>query len=199
MSKDPFHVKKEKFEDLPKSKGILDNFAVRKVVSTQEGTIEKTPVNPHDIVNKEYVDNSSFKTGMIQLWYGTIATIPTGWVLCNGSNGTPDLRNKFVVCADADVGGIAKSTLTGSATQTGGSANHTHTISSGTTGISVSDTGHSHGTSTSAGTNGAGTNFVYSIYTGYASLSVNDMGHTHGGATGTNNPPYFALAYIMKL
>ncbi len=39
-----------------KSKGILDDFAVRKVINTQEGTIEKVPVNSNDIVNKTYVD-----------------------------------------------------------------------------------------------------------------------------------------------
>ncbi len=33
------------------------------------------------------------------MWSGTIATIPSGWYLCNGSNGTPDLRNKFVIGA----------------------------------------------------------------------------------------------------
>lgn len=59
--------------------------------------------------------------GAILLWYGTIATIPSGWALCNGANGTPDLRNKFTVCADADDAGVAKSIITGSALQTGGS------------------------------------------------------------------------------
>lgn len=56
--------------------------------------------------------------GGIIMWSGSIASIPTGWVLCNGSNGTPDLRNRFIVGADADNSGVAKSTVTGSALQT---------------------------------------------------------------------------------
>ena len=32
----------------------------------------------------------------IIMWYGTLATIPTGWQICDGTNGTPDLRNYFV-------------------------------------------------------------------------------------------------------
>ena len=41
----------------------------------------------------------SFVTGMIILWSGSVGSIPSGFVLCNGSNGTPDLRNRFVVGA----------------------------------------------------------------------------------------------------
>jgi hypothetical protein len=69
-------------------------------------------------------------SGGIIMWSGTIATIPTGWVLCNGSNGTPDLRNRFIVAADADSGGVAKSTVTGSALQTsdGVMPAHTHSV-----------------------------------------------------------------------
>ena len=49
---------KGKFIELPnKSAGILDDYAQRKVITTQEGTIEKTPVNDNDIANKKYVDD----------------------------------------------------------------------------------------------------------------------------------------------
>lgn len=37
--------------------------------------------------------------GMICLWFGLINAIPDGWLVCDGTNDTPDLRNKFVVCA----------------------------------------------------------------------------------------------------
>jgi len=63
--------------------------------------------------------------GMIMIWSGSVGSVPSGWVLCNGSNSTPDLRDKFVVGAGSTyaVGG------------TGGSANatvvsHTHTATS---------------------------------------------------------------------
>lgn len=48
--------KKFRAKELNKSKGILDDHAVRKVISTKEGTITKVPVNGYDIVNKEYAD-----------------------------------------------------------------------------------------------------------------------------------------------
>jgi hypothetical protein len=76
--------------------------------------------------------SAAFTTGMIMMWSGTIATIPTGWVLCNGSNSTPDLRNKFIIGAHSDSAGVAYSTVTGSNTTSGGTkdaivVSHTHT------------------------------------------------------------------------
>lgn len=44
----------------------------------------------------------SFPTGIIVLWSGASNAIPNGWALCNGSNGTPDLRNRFVVGAGSN-------------------------------------------------------------------------------------------------
>lgn len=43
--------------------------------------------------------HSILPAGTIVLWSGSVATIPNGWVLCNGGNGTPDLRDKFVIGA----------------------------------------------------------------------------------------------------
>ena len=68
--------------------------------------------------------------GGIIMWSGTIASIPATWQLCDGTNGTPDLRDRFVVGAKQDDAGIAKTNLTGSLTQSGGSANHTHSVTS---------------------------------------------------------------------
>src|SRR5690554_5897142 len=56
-------------------------------------------------------------TGGIILWSGPIANIPAGWALCNGDNGTPDLRNRFIVGAGStysvgDTGGTDSVTLT---------------------------------------------------------------------------------------
>ena len=52
------------------------------------------------------------ETGTIVIWSGTIANIPTGWQLCDGTNGSPDLRDKFVVGAGYD-GTTYASYLTG--------------------------------------------------------------------------------------
>ena len=35
---------------------------------------------------------------MIIAWFGTLNEIPENWAICDGTNGTPDLRNKFIIC-----------------------------------------------------------------------------------------------------
>ena len=101
---------------------------------------------------------NAFVAGMIMMWSGTIATIPSGWYLCNGSNGTPDLRNKFIIGAYQDTSGTAYTTVTGSDTQRCGTkdaivVSHTHTATS-------TDSGHTHSlpntTSAQAGTDNGG-------------------------------------------
>jgi len=116
-------------------------------------------------------------SGGILLWHGTIASIPSGFVLCDGNNSTPDLRDKFIVGAKEDDVGVAKSNLEGSLKQTGGSLGHLHAAE--LDGACNLDSGTSVG---------AGTDFDS---TGPADAS---------GDTDTTNavPPYYALAYIMK-
>jgi microcystin-dependent protein len=140
----------------------------------------------------------SFVTGMIILWSGSVASIPSGWALCNGTSGTPDLRDRFVVGAGSTYAVAA----------TGGSANaivvsHTHTATS-----SVSDPGHTHSlpnvffSSSPFGGAGGGAlgltiNATGSNTTGISvSTSVASAGSS---GTNANLPPYYALAYIMKL
>jgi hypothetical protein len=145
-----------------------------------------------------------FVAGMIIMWSGTIATIPSGWFLCNGSNSTPDLRDKFIIGASADSGGAAKTNVTASYTQTGGTkdaivVSHTHTAT-------VTDPGHFHsygeGQRTQVGTDNG------EAYDAQASSAFNTDTKTTGvtvansteGSSGTNQnlPPYYALAFIMK-
>jgi hypothetical protein len=134
-------------------------------------------------------------SGTIVMWSGTIATIPTGWYLCDGSNGTPNLTNRFIVAADADDGGAAKSTITGSALQS-------------------SDTGlipaHSHFT-TKSGDNGntelTSSNYLsetYSVSSDEAydlkgNSSTANEGLTSSYGTGTKViSVFYALAFIQK-
>ena len=77
--------------------------------------------------------NGIIPIGGIIMWSGTVATIPANWQLCNGTNGTPDLRDKFIVGATSDDAGVAKTNLTGALTQSGGNANHTHSVTSNVT------------------------------------------------------------------
>ena len=45
------------------------------------------------------VVNAHVPTGVIMLWYGVSTDVPTGWVICDGNNGTPNLSGRFVVCS----------------------------------------------------------------------------------------------------
>ena len=72
------------------------------------------------------IPQNSIIKGMILEWYSTIASIPTGWGFCDGTQGTPDLRDTFPVGAKEDDGGVPKTNITGSLTANGGNINHTH-------------------------------------------------------------------------
>jgi hypothetical protein len=149
----------------------------------------------------------SFVAGMIIMWSGTIATIPSGWLLCNGSSGTPDLRNRFIIGAFSDDSGTAKTTVTGSPTQTGGTkdaivVSHTHTAT-------VTDPTHTHSSTNGLPivTSGGGTGGT--IPSGGVSVSGSSVTSSSTGITVTNSTtgasgtnanlvPYYALAFIMK-
>ena len=155
-----------------------------------------------------------FVAGMIIMWSGTIATIPTGWLLCNGSNSTPDLRDKFIIGATADSGGAAKTNITGTPSQTGGSKDaslpsHTHTATS-----TVTDPQHNHtpqtlGSAQAGSDNGGapvdastgyGTGRVSAVTSSSSTgITVATSNSTEGvSATNANLVPYYALAFIMK-
>ena len=61
--------------------------------------------NTTQLATTAYVLANGVPSGAIMMWSGTIATIPSGWYLCDGTNGTPNLTNKFIIGADADDGG----------------------------------------------------------------------------------------------
>ena len=94
--------------------------------------------------------NKAMPTGGIIMWSGTVATIPTGWALCDGTNGTPNLTGKFIVHADADSSGTYNVGATGGANDvtlaTSELPAHSHT------GTAASGGAHTHtGTTNSAG------------------------------------------------
>jgi hypothetical protein len=138
--------------------------------------------------------------GGIFLWSGSIGSIPAGYVLCNGSNGTPDLRDRFVVGAGS----------TYSVDATGGSANaivvsHTHTATSTT---AITDPGHTHTTNetivASSGIGryntggGGGIVSINSNTTGITAATTTTVDTAGNSGTNANLPPYYALCYIMK-
>lgn len=117
--------------------------------------------------------------GGIILWSGARNAIPTGWALCNGQNGTPDLRDRFIIGAGlaytvGATGGEETVTLTGKQMPA-----HTHSI--GVASIAQK----------SGGTFRAGTGNYYAGVSG-------ESGETGQGAAHNNMPPYYALCYIMR-
>ena len=120
---------------------------------------------------------AAIPSGGIIIWSGASNAIPSGWYLCNGSNGTPDLRNRFIVGAGSgysvgNTGGSADATL----------VSHTHNLL------------YNHGAfggSSGAVTPRSGNTPVVPGISGRVSTEGSS-------ATNANLPPYYALCYIMK-
>ena len=130
----------------------------------------------------------TFPVGGIIMWSGTVAAIPTGWALCDGTNGTPNLTGKFVVHADADSGG------TYDVGDTGGADSVTLTTSQ------IPSHTHSYTDSyvlQSSLNPGIDIDFNSTTWNPNGSLNKT-TGSTGGGGSHENRPPYYALAYIMK-
>lgn len=175
----------------PSTIWLTEGFFYKFVLKTSADVTIQTYDNLYGIVSATPPAATPIPAGGIFLWSGSIGSIPAGYVLCNGSNGTPDLRDRFVVGAGS----------TYAVNATGGSADavvvsHTHTAS-------VTDPGHFH---------------VYQMLTGSGSQFFAGGGQQSGnrntdsavtgisvtnsstGVSGTNAnlPPYYALCYIMK-
>ena len=167
------------------------------VLKTSVGTTIGTYDNLYGIIGVQTAVGTTIPTGMISLWYGSIGSVPTGWYLCDGTNGTPDLRDRFIVGAGS----------TYSVAATGGSADaivvsHNHTATS-----VVTDPGHTHTSNANANnaqnlSGGPSTTLsrqyatIDAAFTGITVATTN----TSAGVSGTNAnlPPYYALAYVMK-
>lgn len=124
----------------------------------------------------------SIPSGVIVMWSGTVNNIPDGWALCNGSNGTPDLRGRFVLGAGGSYsvstkGGAEVVTLTEAQMPTHGHIYSTFQTSAKTT------------TSTSSS----------AVYFANSNTSSNGTATAGSSQPHENMPPYYALCYIMKL
>ena len=155
--------------------------------------------NIYGIIGVAPTSQASVPSGLIASWSGAVGAIPSGWYLCNGQNGTPDLRDSFVI-------GAGNSYAVGA---TGGSkdeivVSHTHTATSTST---VTDPGHFHSGGVASYTNPANTGGASASggisNTGTASTGITVATSTTNataGVSGTNAnlPPYYALAFIQK-
>ena len=127
---------------------------------------------------------AAIPSGGIIIWSGASNAIPSGWYLCNGSNGTPDLRNRFIVGAGSgysvgNTGGADSVTLT--TTQI---PSHDHNVDV------LAEFASTHGTWQVGGG-------YRQVHTGgtHRKPITSDTG---GGGSHENRPPYYALCYIMK-
>lgn len=146
-----------------------------------------------DSINGFTIAGGGVTSGLIFMWHGTLANIPSGYVLCDGNNGTPNLLDRFlqeVPNTSTDPGSTG-----GSTSKT--SANHQHTSGN-----------HSHSYFTQ--NSGASSSYTNTLTGGYW-LPTSTHGHqgtvnsttpgnmTNGQETWTDGrPKYYAVAYIMK-
>jgi microcystin-dependent protein len=180
---------------------LTEGYFYKFILKDSSDVTIQTYDNLYGIIGATPPPATPIPAGGIFLWSGSIGSIPAGYVLCNGSNGTPDLRDRFVVGAGS----------TYSVDATGGSANaivvtHTHTATS-----VVTDPGHTHVVplmNTNAPSNGSGnltgandtpTSYPVTSNSNTTGITVATTVASAGtSGTNANLPPYFALCYIMK-
>jgi hypothetical protein len=125
-------------------------------------------------------------SGAVIEYTGAVTNIPAGWALCDGTNGTPDLRGLFIVGA----GGTYAVGATG-----GSNAAHTHGVTVDSVSLSTGELAHS----ASSGALGwaEGSNVITDIGA-HAAVDLTH-GHTASSGSGSSMPAYYALARIMFL
>jgi microcystin-dependent protein len=187
----------------PSTIWLSDGFFYKFVLSDANDVVIQTYDNLYGIIDAQAPSATPTPAGVIVLWSGSIGSIPSGWVLCNGNNGTPDLRDRFVVGAGSTyavdaTGGSADSTLpththgaTSTSVVTDPGHNHTYNIRSaapfvGYNAYGVNDSSNPADLNTSTATTG----ITVATTTTNANAGVS--------ATNGNLPPYYALCYIMK-
>lgn len=158
-------------------------------------------------VNGVEKDLGGVPKGTVISWYGNLADLPSGWAICNGSNGTPDLRNRFIVGAGStyalgNTGGADSVKLSG--TQIGNHYHATGYHNNNNTGRWLSTGGTTKNYPLASGTlgafwNGSGGGANSGQGTGSLNLITSLAVATAAQEAHENRPPYYALYYIMKI
>ena len=90
------------------------------------------------------VNAAPIPVGGIIMWSGAVNSLPAGWKLCDGANGTPNLENKFIVASNNSTG-TPTTTVSGSAVASGGNISHSHGGSTNATTLSLNQIpAHTH-------------------------------------------------------
>jgi len=177
-------------------------YSYKFVIQTAGGSTLQTLDNLYPILQNAPASAPTLPSGAILLWSGSIGSIPSGYVICDGTNSTPDLRDRFIIAAGNNY----------SVGQTGGSADaitvsHTHTATSTST---VTDPTHVHLSNANGAYNGGGAGAAMgttgnspgyataAASTGITVATATTNASTGVSGTNANLPPYYALAYIMK-
>jgi hypothetical protein len=186
---------------VPQEIWMLTGFSYKFVLQNADAVLIQTLDNIYPILQNAPASAPAIPAGCIVLWSGSTGSIPATWYLCDGTNGTPDLRNSFIVGAGS----------TYAVNATGGTADavvvtHTHAAT-------VTDPGHTHNSTNSTflvGWSGGGGSYNYNSSAGNPSFNLSSatasnttgitVANASAGVSGTNAnlPPYYALAYIMK-
>lgn len=202
---------------------LTEGYSYKFIIQTSAGVTLQTVDNIYPILQNAAGSGATIPAGLISMWAGSIGSIPLGWYLCDGNNGTPDLRDRFIVGAGSSyavnaTGGSASVTPTGTIIGTVGGTSlteaqmpkHYHLM------LGPNNVSSPQGSGSGVGVYGGGTpddgTQAYGTYStgGDAASGTQTTGtsnadsHDHSfvgtftGASATNLPPYYALAYIMK-
>jgi len=173
------------------------------VLADSTNAVIQTYDNLYGIIGVQATSGATIPAGLISMWSGSIGSIPSGWYLCDGSNGTPNLTDRFIVGAGSTyavngTGGVASVTLT-----TNNLPAHTHTATS-----VVTDPGHLHAVSGRDSTadigGGSAQEFIQpgtGINTTTATTGITVATTNSSVGSGTSFSilnPYYALAFIQK-
>ena len=126
--------------------------------------------------------------GVVKMWYGEASAVPEGWAICDGTQGTPDLRDSFIIGAGGKYALDAK----------GGAASATPDVSTGAagTGIGIQGTtldgntlpSHHHMVCEYAGTSGENQNHIEGKTNGPSGTFTSNAGNSWGHAHGVSDP-----------
>ena len=222
---------KQYVDNIGSSNTSLANLKVSKSGDTMTGplTLNADPISNLQAATKQYVDDSEARIiprGIISMWSGSLQTIPNGWHLCDGTNGTPNLIDRFIVGAGSSYSTGQTGGSNSAVTDDAGSHNHSGATTSHQLTVdelpahshTINDPGHHHTYHTKGTTYPQSGNSTWCWYgdstmetsVETTGITINNtganLGHNHGiSSDGTHNhnvtviPYFFALAYIMKL
>ena len=172
-------------------KGGLDVSAGQVTVGSLTATNLVVDGNVRAGTSGSFAGYGTIPVGGIIMWSGSASNVPDGWKLCDGSNGTPDLKGRFIVGydpSDSDYNSVGKKGGEKAVTLTKEQMpSHKHAVYGRSSGYTAAHN-NSHEVITYANKS-------------WGSMSewINDSEATGGGKSHENRPPYYAMCFIMRV